>query len=62
LSKDLTWIPLDGQDLWFTPEEIGPVTDDILLTNLRPGQEVDMDLYAFKGTGREHAKFSPVGK
>lgn len=31
-----------------------------MLAKLRPGQEVDAELHAVKGVGRDHAKFSPV--
>ncbi|KAL7423095.1 DNA-directed RNA polymerase core subunit rpc40 [Cryptotrichosporon argae] len=37
-----------------------PVMDDILLLKLRPGQVVDVQCYARKGVGADHAKFSPV--
>lgn len=29
---------------------------------MRPGHELDLKLVAVKGIGRDHAKFSPVGK
>lgn len=35
---------------------------DIVLAKLRPGQEIDIELHAIKGVGKEHAKWSPVGK
>lgn len=39
-----------------------PVHDDILIAKLRPGQEIDLVCWCVKGIGRDHAKFSPVGK
>lgn len=35
---------------------------NILLAKLRPGQEIEMELHAVKGVGKDHAKWSPVGK
>jgi DNA-directed RNA polymerase I and III subunit RPAC1 len=33
---------------------------DILITKLRPGQCIDLELQAIKGIGSDHAKFSPA--
>jgi DNA-directed RNA polymerase I and III subunit RPAC1 len=33
---------------------------DILVAKLRPGQEIEMELYCEKGIGKTHAKWSPV--
>ena len=54
-SKSIKPIRRQGQ-----PESIGVIHDDILLAKLRPGHELDIKLYAVKGVGRDHAKFSPV--
>lgn len=61
LTSHLKWIPLGGQKDIFTPDAVGPVDDNILIAKMRPGHELDIKLHAMKGTGREHAKFSPVG-
>jgi len=55
LSKSIKPIRRTGQ-----PEEIGLIHDDILIAKMRPGHELDIKLYAVKGYGRDHAKFSPV--
>ena len=57
-SDTIKWIPKGEQASKIT--DPGPVFDDILLSKMRPGHEMDIKLYAFKGIGRDHAKFSPV--
>nr|WCZ58723.1 DNA-directed RNA polymerases I and III subunit RPAC1 [Seculamonas ecuadoriensis] len=57
-SKMLVWEPIGSQRERFG--EIRPVHDDILITKLRPGQSVHIELVAVKGIGADHAKFSPV--
>ena len=37
-----------------------PVHDDILLCKLREGQRITAECWAIRGTGAEHAKWSPV--
>ena len=44
----------------FITEGIKPVYDDILIVRMRPGQAIDAECIAVKGTGRTHAKWSPV--
>ncbi|BFZ07020.1 hypothetical protein BsWGS_10059 [Bradybaena similaris] len=58
-SRDLEWIPLPGQE-HLKSKGIRPVEDDILITLLRPGHELDIDMFCVKGIGKDHAKFSPV--
>ena len=58
-TSSLKWLPKGGQKerLNYNP---GPVDDDILIAKMRPGHELEMKLYAYKGIGKDHAKFSPV--
>jgi len=57
-SKHIKWIPNGSQADRLT--DAGCVEDDILINRMRPGHEMDIKLYAVKGIGRDHAKFSPV--
>ncbi|KAI0933608.1 hypothetical protein AcW1_005394 [Taiwanofungus camphoratus] len=59
-SGDLVWAPEGEQNAVFADAIPGPTNKDIVLAKLRPGQEVDMELHAIKGVGKDHAKWSPV--
>ncbi|KAF9429723.1 DNA-directed RNA polymerases I and III subunit RPAC1 [Podila epigama] len=59
-SGDLIWDPKGEQAERFKDCPIRPVHDDIILTKLRPGQEVDLEVHCEKGLGQDHAKWSPV--
>ncbi|KAH9941435.1 insert subdomain of RNA polymerase alpha subunit [Amylocystis lapponica] len=59
-SGDLTWEPQGEQSLVFVTNPPAPTNKEIVLAKLRPGQEIDMELHAIKGVGKEHAKWSPV--
>jgi DNA-directed RNA polymerase I and III subunit RPAC1 len=58
LSSAITWVPQgDQQERGIVG---GVVNGEILINKLRLGQEVDLQLHAVKGVGKDHAKFSPV--
>ena len=59
LAKHLVWLPIGGQSEAF-PEGVAPVHPDIVLAKLRPGQHIEFEAHAWKGIGKDHAKFSPV--
>ncbi|TFK50729.1 hypothetical protein OE88DRAFT_1680508 [Heliocybe sulcata] len=60
LSSHLKWEPAGEQEAVFEGKPPAPTNPDIVLMKLRPGQEVDIEMHAVKGVGKDHAKFSPV--
>lgn len=58
-SGGIEWVSAGSQEERFKVPA-GPVQDDILLAKLGVGQEIDVELHAVKGIGKDHAKFSPV--
>lgn len=60
-SRDLVWVPYDNeQKALFKDNPPAPVVDDILIAQLRSGQEIEVECFCIKGIGKEHAKWSPV--
>ncbi|EFO27840.2 hypothetical protein LOAG_00653 [Loa loa] len=58
-SNAFKWIPIGDQSSSL-PYPPAMVHDDILVAQLRPGQEIEARCHCLKGLGRDHAKFSPV--
>jgi DNA-directed RNA polymerase I and III subunit RPAC1 len=59
-SRDLKWVPMGKQLETHGKDGIKPLLGDIMIAKLRPGQEIEMELYCEKGVGKTHAKWSPV--
>ncbi|KAF1989678.1 putative DNA-directed RNA polymerase I and III subunit Rpc40 [Aulographum hederae CBS 113979] len=61
-AHQLVFQPQGRQSEYFSPEqgEVRPCNPDILIAKLRPGQAIKCTLFAVKGIGADHAKFSPV--
>lgn len=60
-ASQIEFVPQGRQVEYFSGDDIiQPVNPDILIAKLRPGQCIDVEMHAIKGTGADHAKFSPV--
>lgn len=59
-SGQIKWVPVGNQASIYKEADVGPIDDDILISRMRPGHEFDIKLFAVKGVGKDHAKFSPV--
>ncbi|PNJ89217.1 POLR1C isoform 5 [Pongo abelii] len=55
-TRHMTWIPLGNQADLFPEGTIRPVHNDILIAQLRPGQEIDLLMHCVKGIGKKVAR------
>ncbi|XP_012874639.1 PREDICTED: DNA-directed RNA polymerases I and III subunit RPAC1 isoform X2 [Dipodomys ordii] len=55
-TRHMTWVPLGNQADVFPEGTIRPVHDDILIAQLRPGQEIDLLMHCVKGIGKKVAR------
>uniref|UniRef100_A0A8C3WXQ0 DNA-directed RNA polymerases I and III subunit RPAC1 n=1 Tax=Catagonus wagneri TaxID=51154 RepID=A0A8C3WXQ0_9CETA len=55
-TRHMTWVPLGNQADLFPEGTIRPVHDDILIAQLRPGQEIDLLMQCVKGIGKKVAR------
>ncbi|CAG9477226.1 DNA-directed RNA polymerases I and III subunit RPAC1, putative [Plasmodium vivax] len=60
-SRDLKWCPInEHQKARFQKNPPRVVDDNILITKLSNGQEIELICFLEKGIGKTHAKWSPV--
>lgn len=59
-SSDLKWEPLGAQKELFADCPPKPLHPNIVIAKLRENQEIELEIYCSKNTGRIHAKWSPV--
>lgn len=62
LSADAEDSPLIvfSSDIKSVDPDVKPVSDDIEIVKLAPGQSIEVEMWAYMGKGREHAKWTPV--
>lgn len=58
-ASQLKWIPQGSQAEQF-PQGVKLVHSNIIVAKLRENQEIQLEVFAEKGIGRTHAKWSPV--
>lgn len=54
----MKWIPQGNQAGKFQAVKL--VYDNIVIAKLRENQEINLEIFAEKGIGKKHAKWSPV--
>lgn len=57
-SADLRWMPIGDQEDFLVDREPRPLYNDLIITKLMPGQEINLTAHAIRGTNIEHAKWS----
>jgi DNA-directed RNA polymerase I and III subunit RPAC1 len=59
-ARDFSFEPWERQTEKFGEDVVRSSHPDILVAKMRPGQHIELLMHAYKGTGQDHAKFSPV--
>lgn len=54
----MKWVPQGNQSGKFQAVKL--VYDNIVIAKLRENQEINLEIFAEKGIGKKHAKWSPV--
>ena len=58
--EHLQWKPFGDQEQRFAPSFFKFVQPKGVITRLKPGQSLEIELWASKGVGETHSKYSPV--
>ncbi len=58
-AKDSTIVVLSS-DIKTADPDVKPTSDEIEIVKLAPGQSIEVEMWAYMGRGRDHAKWSPV--
>ncbi|KAF1975136.1 DNA-directed RNA polymerases I and III subunit RPAC1 [Bimuria novae-zelandiae CBS 107.79] len=59
-ARDMSFEPWERQTEKFGEDPVRSSHPDILIAKMRPGQQIELLMHAYKGIGQDHAKFSPV--
>lgn len=59
-AKQMFFDPWERQTEMFGDDDVRSSYPDILIAKMRPGQQIELLMHAYKGVGQDHAKFSPV--
>ena len=58
-AKNSTMI-VSSSDIKTADPDVKPTSDEIEIVKLTPGQSIEVEMWAYVGRGRDHAKWTPV--
>ena len=53
-------VVVSSSDIKTSDPDVKPTSDEIEIVKLAPGQSIEVEMWAYMGRGRDHAKWSPV--